>query len=209
LQALGVEFTELTGTLHQDPSGLVVVSAGLTPRTTNLGLDKAKVTTNSNGFIQVNNRQQTDNPAIYSAGDVAGGPALAHVAGKQGKVAAENLAGKLAQFAPQAIPRVARTDPEVAAAGLTAAEAEKAGYNVQRSTFHVQPSTCFIELVAEQNSEVLLGVTIVGPQAGILIGEAALALEMGATLTDLAETLHPGPGEALARAAEVALKNET
>jgi dihydrolipoamide dehydrogenase len=99
------------------------------------------------------------------------------------------------------MPRIARTDPEVAAAGLTASEAETIGYNVQRSTFNVQPTSGFVELVVEQENEVLLGVTIVGPQAGILIGEAALALEMGATLTDLAETLHPRVGEALARAA--------
>ena len=211
LREMEVKIADLTGTLREDLSGLVVVSAGLTPRTINLGLDKAKVTTNPNGFIQVNDRQQTSNPAIYAAGDVTGGPFLAHVAGKQGKVAAENIAGKLAQFAPQAIPRVARTDPEVATVGLTVAEAENIGYHLSRFTFHVSPSTRFVEVVAEQESEVLLGVTVVGPQAGILIGEAALALEMGATLTDLAETLHPGPGlgEGLTRAAEAALKNET
>jgi dihydrolipoamide dehydrogenase len=199
LSEMGIKFEDLTGL--SDLSGLVVVSAGLTPRTTQLGLDKAKVTTDANGFLQVNDRQRTGNPAIYAVGDVTGGPPLAHVAAKQGKVAAENIAGKLAQFAPQAIPRVARTDPEVAAAGLTASETEATGYHVSRITYHVSPSPCFVELVAEQENEVLLGVTIVGPQAGILIGEAALALEMGATLTDLAETLHPRVGEALARAA--------
>ncbi|MCK6625674.1 MAG: NAD(P)/FAD-dependent oxidoreductase [Anaerolineae bacterium] len=199
LQEMGVKIENLTGL--EDLSGLIIVSAGLTPRTTQLGLDKAKVTTNANGFIQVNDRQQTGNPAIYAVGDVTGGPPLAYVAAKQGKVAAENIAGKLAQFAPQAIPRVARTDPEVAAVGLTASEAETAGYHVSRITYHVSPSTGFVELVAEQENEVLLGVTIVGPQAGVLIGEAALALEMGATLTDLAETLHPAGGDSLAKAA--------
>lgn len=199
LQEMGVTFADLID--PPDLSGLIVVSAGLTAQTTNLGLDQARVTTDAHGFVPVNNRQQTSNPAIYAAGAVTAGPPLAHVAAKQGQVAAENLAGKLAQFAPQAIPRVARTDPEAASAGLTAAEAEKAGYHVQCSMFNVQPAGGFVELVAEQENEVLLGVTIVGPRAGVLIGEAALALEMGATLTDLAETLHPRVGEALAGAA--------
>lgn len=207
LQKLGVEIdTDLTGTLRKNLSGLVVVSAGLTPDTTNLGLDKARVTTSASGFIQVNERQQTSNPVIYAAGAVTGAPPLAHVARKQGQVAAENIAGKVAQFAPQAIPHVAYTDPPIATVGLTSAEAEAAGYHVSCSTDNSAGE--FIQLVAEQENEVLLGVTIAGPQADILIGEAALALEMGATLTDLAETLHPaaGVGEALMKAAEAALR---
>jgi dihydrolipoamide dehydrogenase len=197
LQELGVEVTNLTGL--KDLTGFIVVAAGLTPHTANLGLDKARVTTGADGFIQVNERQQTGNPAVYAAGAVTGAPPLAHVAGKQGRVAAENIAGKVTQFAPQAIPRVVYTDPPVATVGLSASEAEAAGYHVQRSTDSRVEG--FVQLVAEQESEVLLGVTIAGPQAHILIGEAALALEMGATLTDLAETLHPAAGDALARAA--------
>jgi dihydrolipoamide dehydrogenase len=184
----------------------VVVSAGLTPRTADLQLTQANVAADVNGYIRVNDRQQTSHPTIYAAGAVTGADALTHVALKQGQVAAENIAGKAAQFAPQAIPRVVYTDPPIASVGLTAGEAQAAGYQVQRSTFNVQPflkSFCFGEIVAEQNSEVLLGVTVAGSQAETVIGEAALALEMGATLTDLAETLHPhgGIGEALAQAA--------
>lgn len=209
LQELGVEIdSNLSGL--KDLTGLIVVSAGLTPRPVNLGLDKVRVTTAAGGFIQVNERQRTSNPVIYAAGAVTGAPPLVHVANKQGRVAAENIAGKVAQFAPQAIPYVAYTDPPVATVGLTPAEAEAAGYHVSRSTFNIQHSTDsrageFIQLLAEQGSEVLLGVTIVGLGADLLIGEAALALEMGATLTDLAETLHPAAGEALARAAEASL----
>lgn len=200
LQALGVEIdTDVSG--FGNLPGLIVVSAGLMPPTANLDLDKARVVNNASGFIQVNEHQQTSNPTMYAAGAVTGALPLAHVATKQGWVTAENIAGKIAQFAPQAIPRVAYTDPPLASVGLTTVQAETAGYHVSHIT---DDSTGkFIQLVAEQESEVLLGVTIAGPGADVLIGEAALALEMGATLTDLAETLHPvaEAGEALARAA--------
>lgn len=202
-QELGVEIDSNLSSL-KDLTGLIVVSAGLTLHPANLGLDKAGVTTAAGGFIRVNERQRTSNAVIYAAGAVTGAPPLVHVANKQGRVAAENIAGKVAQFMPQAIPHVAYTDPPIAAVGLTAAEAEAAGYHVSRFTDNRAGE--FIQLLAEQGSEVLLGVTIAGPQADLLIGEAALALEMGATLTDLAETLHPVAGEALARAAEAALK---
>jgi dihydrolipoamide dehydrogenase len=195
---------------------LVVVSAGLTPCTGTLDLARAGVTTDAHGFIQINDRLRTSNPDIYAVGDATGGPPLAHIAFKQGKVAAEVIAGLPAQYAPQAVPRVAWTDPPVAAAGLTAAAAEAAGYNVVTGRFPLAASgraltldsaEGFVQTVAEKESGVLLGVTIVGPQADTLIGEAALALEMGATLTDLAETLHPHPslGETLQESAEAAL----
>lgn len=194
----------------------VAVSAGLRPRTADLHLAVAGVETDAQGFIPVNDRLQTNNPAVYAVGDVTGGLPLASVAIKQAKVAAEAIAGRPAQYAPQAIPRVAWTDPEVAAVGLTAAEAEAAGYAVVSGRFPLGASgraltldsaTGFVLTVAERESGVLLGVTVVGPRAATLIGEAALALEMGATLTDLAETLHPHPGlgEALQESAEAAL----
>jgi dihydrolipoamide dehydrogenase len=216
LQALGVKINTAVTDFGNLP-GLIVVSAGLTAPTAKLDLDKARVATYASGFIRVNERQQTSNPAIYAAGLVTGAPSLAHVAAKQGRVAAENIAGKVAQFAPQAIPRVAYTDPPIASVGLTAVQAKAAGYQVSSFTHQSEASpwdtSCitdnsvgeFIQLVVEQESEVLLGVTIAGPEADILIGEAALALEMGATLTDLAETLHPLRGAALARAAETGL----
>jgi dihydrolipoamide dehydrogenase len=194
----------------------VVVSAGLTPCTGTLNLAQVRVETDAQGFIRVNDRLRTSNPAIYAVGDVAGGPPLAHVAIKQAKVAAEAMTGLPAQYAPQAIPRVAWTDPPVAAVGLTASEAETAGYEIITGRFPLaangraltlDSAEGFVQTVAEKDSGVLLGVTIVGPQADSLIGEAALALEMGATLTDLAETLHPHPslGETLQESAEAAL----
>ncbi len=195
---------------------LVVVSMGVTPYTADLHLTDAQVATDEAGYIVVNDQMQSSNPAIYAVGDVTGGPALATMAIKQGKVAAESLAGQPAQFAPQAIPRVAWTDPPVAAVGLNKVEAEAAGYQVITGRFPLtangraltlEAGVGFVQTVAQQETEVLLGVTIAGPQADSLIGEAALALEMGATLTDLAETLHPHPGlgETLMESAEVAL----
>jgi len=194
----------------------VIVSAGLLPRTGDLDLAQVGVELDEAGFIPVNDRLQTNNPAIYAVGDVTGGLPLATLAIKQAKVAAEDLAGRPVQYAPQAIPRVAWTEPEVASVGLTAAEAEAEGYPVVTGRFPLAANgraltlgaaEGFALVVAEQATGVLLGVTLVGQGADILIGEAALALEMGATLIDLAETLHPHPGlgEVLQEVAEVAL----
>ena len=194
----------------------VVVSAGLIPRTHDLNLAKVRVAVDEAGFIPVNDRLRTGNPAIYAVGDVTGGPALATIAIKQAKVAAEDVAGRPVQYAPQAVPRVAWTDPEIASVGLSAAEAEAAGYRVITGRFPLaangraltlNAAEGFVLVVAEPEHGVLLGVTIVGAGAETLIGEAALALEMGATLIDLAETLHPHPGlgEPLQEAAEAAL----
>ncbi len=198
-------------------AALVAISAGLTPRTTDLDLDKAGVVAGEHGFIPVNDCLQTSTATIYAVGDVTGGPPLATLAIKQGKVAAEHLAGLAVQYAPQAVPRVAWTTPEVAAVGLTAAEAQAAGYQIISGRFPLGANGRALTLnaaagvmltVAEQDSQALLGVTIIAPHASDLIGEAALALEMGATLTDLAETLHPHPslGEALQESAEAALR---
>ncbi|MFQ5578351.1 MAG: dihydrolipoyl dehydrogenase family protein, partial [Anaerolineae bacterium] len=196
--------------------GVVVVSNGLRPRTGDLALELVGVKTDGRGFIRVNDRQQTSNPVIYAAGDVTGGPRLATVAIKQAKVAAETLAGRAAQYAPQAVPKVVWTDPEVASVGLTAVEAEAAGYAVARGRFPLGASGRALTLahpqgvaltVADAERGVLLGTTVIGVRAAELIGEAALALEMGATLTDLAETLHPHPGlgEALQESTAAAL----
>ena len=218
LKKLGVEVeTNVVdiATAMGDASKLVV-SAGLTPHTDNLHLSKAGVEADEHGFILVDNRMRTSNPAIYAVGDVTGGRPLATAAIKQGKVAAENIAGMAAQYAPQAIPQVACTDPEVAAVGLTASEAEAAGYKVVTGRFPLAANGRALTLgaaegaaltVAEKDSGLLLGITIIGVRAGELIGEAALAIEMGTTLTDLAETLHPHPGlaETLQESVEAAL----
>ncbi len=194
----------------------VVVAVGLVPRTADLRLDLPGIETDASGFIRVDRRMRTSNERVYAVGDVNGLASLATAAIKQAKIAAEDLAGLPVEYAPQAIPRVAWTDPPVASVGLTSAEAEAAGYTVTTGRFPLAASGRALTLnapdgvalvVAEKDSGVLLGATLVGAQAGDLIGEMTLALEMGATLTDIAETLHahPGLGEALQEASEAAL----
>ncbi|MCW5883000.1 MAG: FAD-dependent oxidoreductase, partial [Anaerolineae bacterium] len=194
----------------------VVVAVGLAPRTADLRLNLPRIDTDELSFIRVDPRMRTSNERVYAVGDVNGLATLATAAIKQAKIAAEDLAGLPVAYAPQAIPRVAWTDPPVASVGLTSAEAEAAGYTVAAGRFTLAASGRALTLnapdgvalvVAEKDSGVLLGATLVGAQAGDLIGEMTLALEMGATLTDIAETLHahPGLGEALQEASEAAL----
>jgi dihydrolipoamide dehydrogenase len=199
---------------HDD--ACAIVSAGLRGRTADLDLHEVGIQPDDHGFLAVDRRMRTGNPRISAVGDVTGGPPLATAAIKQAKVAAEDCAGLRAEYAPQAVPRVAWTDPEVAAVGMSAAEAQAAGYSVTTGRFPLAAngraltldmSDGMALLVAERESGVLLGATLIGTRASDMIGEAALALEMGATLVDLAETLHahPGLGEALQESAEVAL----
>lgn len=214
LRKLGVKLPK--GTAEPAAEGLIVVSNGIVPRTARLDLPLAGVETNAAGFVRVNGQMQTSNPNVFAVGDITGHLPLATLAIKQGKVAAAVVGGKTAVFAPQALPRVAWTDPEVAAVGLTAVQAEQLGYGVVNGRFPLgangraqtlNAANGMVLTVAEAETELLLGVTIIAPHASDLIGEAALAIEMGATLTDLAETLHPHPGlgEALLESAEAAL----
>jgi dihydrolipoamide dehydrogenase len=193
-----------------------VIANGLNPRTAGLELDQLQVQTDAHGFIRVNDRLQSNQPNIYAVGDVTGDLPLATLAIKQAKVAAEHLAGRPVQYAPQALPRVAWTDPVLASVGLTATQAETAGYEIVSARFPLAASgraltldagDGFAVVVAERASGVLLGVTLAGAGAESIIGEASLALELGATLTDIAETLHPHPGlgEPFQEAAEAAL----
>jgi len=196
----------------------LVISRGVQPRTAELHLDAAGVTLAENGGISVNSMQQSSIPHIYAIGDCTGGHALAlaSIAMKQGKVAAEALSGQRVQFAPLVTPLVVHTTPELATAGYTAEEAVRAGYNVVTGRFPIAANGRALTLgadngvamlVASAGDSVLLGATIVGPHAGDLIGQAALAIEMGATLTDLAEILyaHPGLSETILESAENAL----
>ncbi len=194
---------------------LVMMSVGRVPNVEGLGLEKAGVATDDRGFIVVNERMQTGAAGIYAIGDVVGGALLAHKAYQEAKVAAEVIAGEPAAF-DSVVPAVIYTDPEVAWVGLSEAEAKGQGHNVVTGTFPFKASgramsldstDGFVKAIADADSKQLLGVVAVGRGVSEFIGEATLALEMGAFLEDVALTIHPHPtmSEALQEAIEGAL----
>ena len=191
----------------------VLVAVGRRPRTDGLNAEKAGVTVTERGFVPADKQQRTNAPHIYSIGDVAGNPMLAHKAMKEGLVAAEVIAGKPAEQDAVAIPGVVYTSPELAWVGLTEAEAKEKGYDVKTGNFPfsasgramtLQQTDGFVKMVVEKGTDLLLGVHIVGPHASDMLGEAGLALEMAATASDIALTVHAHPtlGEAVLEAAE-------
>ena len=194
----------------------LVISHGVQPRTAELHLDATGVALNESGGISVNTMQQSSVPHIYAIGDCTGGRALASIAMKQAKIAAEVLSGQRVQFAPLVTPLVVHTTPELATAGYSAARATEAGYTVTTGKFPLAANGRALTLgadngvamlVASADDGVVLGATIVAPRAGDLIAQTALAIEMGATLTDLSEILyaHPGLSETILESAENAL----
>jgi len=193
----------------------VMVTVGRRPNSDQIGLENTGVKTDASGFIQVNSQMQTNVPGIYAIGDVVGQPLLAHKASKQGIVAAEVICGQASAADFKAIPGAIWADPEIATVGLTEAEARKQGYDPIVGKFPftalgramaVGETEGFIKVVARRESEQILGVHMVGTDVTDLISEAALAIEMGATLDDLALTIHPHPTlpEALMEASEAA-----
>lgn len=193
----------------------VLVAVGRRPNTDDLGLENTKITPDRHGFIQVDSEGRTAEPHLYAIGDVTPGPMLAHKASREGKVVAEVIAQHKAAFDNRAIPAVVYTDPEIAWAGLTEREAEAQGLKVKVGRFPFRAlgraktlgrSEGFVKILSEPETNLVLGVGMVGPQASELIAEGTLALEMGATLEDLMVTIHPHPtlSEAIMEAAEVA-----
>ncbi len=194
----------------------ILVSVGFRPNSEGLGLDKVGVRVSPKGYVEVNERYQTSVPSIYAIGDLSGPPLLAHKASKEGEIAAEVIAGKKSARDWAALPAAIFTDPEVATVGMSEDEASKAGYEPITGKFAfgalgravaIAHSEGFVKVVADGGSKLLLGVTIVGPEASDLIAEAALALEMGAYLEDVALTIHAHPTlpEAFMEACKVAL----
>jgi dihydrolipoamide dehydrogenase len=191
----------------------VLVSVGRAPNLADLGLDNTKVTRNDKGFIQVNAQQQTEDPNIYAIGDVNGGALLAHRATKEGRIAVEAMLGEASAFEDVVIPAVVYTDPEVAWCGLTESEAKEKGIEVKIAKFlwgasgralTLDRPDGLTKLIIEPESERILGVGIAGVGAGELISEGVLAVEMGATARDIADSVHPHPtlSETLMEAAE-------
>lgn len=192
----------------------VLVSIGRRPNSKIEGLDTTKVKVDAKGFIETDGQRRTAEPTMFAIGDVAGEPMLAHKASHEARVAIEAIAGHKAVFEPAAIPAVVFTDPEIAWAGLTEAEAEKAGRKVEITRFPWPASGRAIaidrvdgmtKLVIDPETGRILGVGIVGSGAGELIAEGVLAIEMGATAEDLKLTIHAHPtlSETVMEAAEV------
>jgi dihydrolipoamide dehydrogenase len=192
----------------------LIVSRGVTPRVAGLHLDAAGIQLHPEGGIAIDSQQHTSQPHIFAVGDCTGGSsALAGWAIKQGKVAAEVLAGQRVQFAPMVTPLVVHTTPEIAIVGsLETAGDDNAEIISGRFPLAANGRALTlgtdngVTLVNASQDGTLLGATLVGPRAGDLIGSLTLALEMGATLTDLSEILyaHPGLGETILEAAEQA-----
>lgn len=191
----------------------VLVSVGRAPNYTDLGLENTRVTKDDKGFIKCNSQQQTDDPDIYAIGDVNGGALLAHRASKEARIAVEAILGQASAFENIVIPAVVYTHPEVAWCGLTETEAKQNGIEIKVAKFlwgasgralTLDRPDGLTKLIIEPDSERILGVGIVGASAGELIGEGVLAVEMGATARDLAESVHPHPtlSETLMEAAE-------
>jgi dihydrolipoyl dehydrogenase len=202
-----------TSTLEADR---VLVAVGRRPNTDELGLDQTRVKLDARGFIQVDAQRRTADARIYAVGDVTGEPMLAHKAAREGKVAAEVIAGEPSAFDNLTVPAVVFTEPEIAFCGLSEAQAREAGYPVKVGKFPfralgraltLNATDGFVKVVADAERGIVLGVRMVGPHVSELIGEAVLAIEMGAQLEDLAASIHPHPtlSEALAEAAEVTL----
>ncbi len=192
----------------------LLVAVGRRPNGHDLGLERIGVHVDERGFIGVDDHLRTNVPHVYAIGDVARAPLLAHKAMKEGLVAAEHAAGKPSAYDTLA-PSVIYTSPELASVGMTEAEAKEAGFEVRIGTFKLPSlgramtlgvNEGLIKLVGDAQSDLLLGFHMVGPGAGDHVAEAALALEMGATLEDLALTQHAHPtlSEGIMEAAEVA-----
>ncbi len=191
----------------------ILVAVGRTPNGKKIAADKAGVTVDERGFIAADKQLRTNVPHIFAIGDVIGQPMLAHKAVHEGKVAAEVCAGMSSHFDARVIPSVAYTDPEVAWVGITEAEAKAQGLNYGKGVFPWAASGRALSLgrsegvtkvIFDEETEKVIGAGIVGSNAGDLIAEVALAIEMGCDAADIGLTVHPHPtlSETVAMAAE-------
>ncbi|HEY2081766.1 MAG TPA: dihydrolipoyl dehydrogenase [Verrucomicrobiae bacterium] len=205
---------EVDGQKKEELYDRVLVAVGRVPNCEDIGLENTKVTRDEKGFIKVNEKQQTEDPAIYAIGDVAGGVLLAHKASREARVAVEVILGEDSVFKDVIIPAVVFTDPELAWCGLTEGEAKQKGIHIEVAKFPWAASGRALtfdrpdgltKLIIDPKTERILGVGIVGSGAGELIAEGVLAVEAGLTAKDMALSIHPHPtlSETLMEAAEV------
>jgi dihydrolipoamide dehydrogenase len=207
---------EVEGKALELPCDKILCAVGFKPAPAGLGLEQVGVKLTARGFVEVNEQYRTSVPSIYAIGDIAGPPLLAHKAFKEGEIAAEVIAGMKTVRDWVALPSAIFTDPEVATVGLSEEEARKAGYDPLVGKFPfaalgraiaIDHTEGFVKVVGDRTSKLLLGVTMCGPEASDLVAEAALALEMGAYLEDVALTIHAHPTlpEAFMEACKAAL----
>lgn len=180
----------------------VLVSVGRKPNSSGLGLSNTKVKTDDKGFIEIAPNCATNDPNIFAIGDIVGGAMLAHKASHEARVAVDAVQGKRVAFQPLAIPAVVFTDPEIAWTGLTETEAKSQNKDIVVEKFPwaasgrattLDRNDGLTKIIMDPKTERVLGVGIVGPGAGELIAEGTLAVEMGATISDLSLTIHPHP----------------
>ena len=214
-EGIKVKFEGADGKASDALYDLVLQAVGRSPNGKKIGADKAGVAVTDRGFIPVDIQMRTNVAHIFAIGDIVGQPMLAHKAVHEAHVAAEVAAGQKAAFDARVIPSVAYTDPEVAWVGLTEDEAKAKGIKLKKGLFPWTASgraiangrdEGFTKLLFDAESHRILGGGIVGTHAGDMIGEVALAIEMGADEVDIGKTIHPHPtlGESIGMAAEVA-----
>jgi dihydrolipoyl dehydrogenase len=199
---------------EKDKFDAILVAVGRQPNGKKIGAESAGVNVDERGFISVDDQQRTNIPHIFAIGDIVGQPMLAHKATHEGKIAAETIAGHKVGFDNRLIPSVAYTDPEIAWVGLSEIEAKEKGIEYGKGVFPWAASGRSLslgrdegmtKLLFDKKTKRILGAAIVGPNAGDLIAECTLAIEMGADAEDIGLTIHPHPtlSETVAMAAEV------
>ncbi|MGD0399127.1 MAG: dihydrolipoyl dehydrogenase [Syntrophobacteraceae bacterium] len=198
----------------------VLAAVGRTPNSQGIGLENTKVTVNEHGFIKVDQQRRTTDERIFAAGDVTGGAMLAHKAMHEGKVAAEVISGMPSAFDFQAVPAVLYTDPQIAVCGLSEEAAKRQGRKVKVTRFPWSASGRAVsmgvaqgmtKMIIDPGSQRVLGLGIVGREAGEMISEGVLAIEMGALAEDIGMSIHPHPtlSESEEEAAEAFLGSST
>ncbi|GMA63224.1 dihydrolipoyl dehydrogenase [Alicyclobacillus fastidiosus] len=209
-------YTDKSGEEKTIEADYLLVTVGRRPNTDELGLQDAGIEVGDKGLIKVDGQCRTTNPNVYAIGDIVPGAALAHKASYEGKVAAEAIAGMPSVVDYRCIPAVVFSDPEMASVGLSEDEAKKEYTSVSVGRFPyaangrataLNQTEGFVKLIADKETGVLVGAQVVGYEASNLIAELGLAIEMSATLEDIALTIHAHPtlGEMVMEAAEVGL----
>ncbi len=213
----GVKVTaEVKGEEKTFDADYVLVTVGRKPNTEELGLEQIGVKMTDKGLIEVDKQGKTSVDGLYAIGDIVPGPALAHKASYEGKIAAEAIAGEAAEIDYLAIPAVVFSDPELASVGYSEAEAKDAGFDVKASKFpfgangralSLNDAEGFMKLITRKEDGLVIGAQIAGPNASDMIAELGLAIEAGMTAEDIAMTIHAHPtlGEITMEAAEVAI----